>query len=167
MIEFAKVKRPKKFGVGHSTTENTEDTEKENNLAGGFSPRPPISQKTKNPRGSRGETPSPAAFLSVPSVFSVVEGPIPKFFYPLFMSSMVESTVIPKWHVLNRASMFNVQCSMFNEMRHRSIVSMIYKTGVLRGRGSLRQHFRHLCLRLRRGFLLRERQKVSTLLRET
>ena len=73
MIEFAKVKRPKKFGVGHSTTENTEDTEKENNLAGGFSPRPPISQKTKNPRGSRGETPSPAAFLSVPSVFSVVE----------------------------------------------------------------------------------------------
>ena len=75
MIEFAKVKRPKKFGVGHSTTENTEDTEKENNLAGGFSPRPPSSQKTKKPRGSRGEAPSPAAFLSVPSVFSVVKNP--------------------------------------------------------------------------------------------
>jgi hypothetical protein len=33
----------------------------------------------------------------------VVENPISKFFYPLFMISMVESTVTPKWHVLNRA----------------------------------------------------------------
>ena len=49
MIELAKVETSKKFESRNGNRifhhRGTEDTEKENNLAGGFSPRPPKPQK--------------------------------------------------------------------------------------------------------------------------
>jgi hypothetical protein len=72
--------------------EHKEHGEK-NNLAGEFSPRPPILQKTKeHPRGSRGETPSPATFFSVSSVSSVVKSPY--FFLLLFSYFFVVKLII-------------------------------------------------------------------------
>ena len=115
MIEFAKVKLPKKFGVRNKNRifhhRDTENTERELGRAMGIfnvqlsvisyqlSHYSLVTEK----RGSGGGAASQIVFFLCVLRASVVESPIPKFFYPLFMRSMVESTVIPKWHVLNRA----------------------------------------------------------------